>query len=172
MNVQSATRQQLGLWHGVIDGMVSGCAPDILQKDLDGATITSIGSIYAHAVLSEDAIVQGMLQGRPPIFQADGWEAKTGMALPAMPPEIKPEWARNFKMNLTPFQEYAKAVYAATDAYLADVPDSDLDRKIQTPIGEQTVAWAIAVLLGTHLPGHAGEIAALIGVQGKRGLPF
>jgi len=27
-------------------------------------------------------------------------------------------------------------------------------------------------ILGTHLTGHAGEIAALKGVQGMKGLPF
>jgi hypothetical protein len=63
-------------------------------------------------------------------------------------------------------------VQASVDGYLAGLPDSDLSRKISGPFGEQTVEWVIVTLLGTHLPQHAGEIAALKGVQGLKGLPF
>jgi hypothetical protein len=161
------------MWHGVVDGMVAECGPDVLNTNVKGGTITSVGSIYAHMVWSEDMITNGMLQGKPLIYQSDGWAAKTGIALPdGGNPEVKEEWARPLKMDLPKFQEYAKAVFSATDAYLGSVSEADLGRKIQTPIGEQTVGWAIAVLLGTHYPQHAGEIAALKGVHGLKGLPF
>ena len=62
--------------------------------------------------------------------------------------------------------------YAATDAYLAGLPDADLERKVQGPAGDTTVGWMIAVVLGTHFPQHVGEIAALKGVHGLKGLPF
>ena len=94
------------------------------------------------------------------------------MAFPGVPPEMTPEWAASVKMSLPVFQEYAKTVYAATDAYLATVADAELDRKTQTPFGEQTIGWIVSMLLTTHVPGHAGEIAALKGVHGLKGLPF
>jgi len=75
-------------------------------------------------------------------------------------------------MDLSTFQEYADAVFAATDAYVADLPDSELERKIQGAIGEYTVGWGIAILLCQHAAQHSGEIAALKGIQGLKGLPF
>ena len=170
MNVQDAVRQQLGFWHGACDGIMSDCG-DCLNKQLPNATITSISSVYAHMVFAEDAIVNGMLQGKPMMYQSDGWEAKAGVPFPGMPPSIG-DWAKTVKMDYPKFQEYAKIVFANTDSYLAKLPDADLEKKVQTPAGEQTVGWAISTILGTHAPQHIGEIAALKGVQGLKGLPF
>jgi hypothetical protein len=171
VNVQESVRTQLGFWHGVVDGMVADCGPDVAHKNVDGATITSIAAVYAHVVFSEDAIVHGMLQGKPTIYQNDGWEAKTGVAFPGPMPSLG-DWAKSLQMNVPAFQQYAKEVWAATDAYLSSVSEADLEKKVQTPAGEQNVAWAISVILGTHTPQHTGEIAALKGVQGLKGLPF
>jgi hypothetical protein len=89
------------------------------------------------------------------------------------PGGFSPEWARGVKLNLAPFREYAKAVYAATDAYIAGLSDADLERKVQTGfVGEQTVAFVMSSILAWHAAQHTGEIAALKGVQGLKGLPF
>ena len=170
MKVQDAVRQQLGFWHGACGAIMGDCG-DTLNKQMPNATITSIGSIYAHMVFAEDAIVNGMLQGKPMMYQSDGWEAKSGVPFPGTPPSVG-EWAKTVKMDYPKFQEYANAVFANTDSYLANLPDGDLEKKVQTPIGEQTIGWAVTTLLGTHAPQHIGEIAALKGVQGLKGLPF
>jgi uncharacterized damage-inducible protein DinB len=170
MNSQGAARQQLQFWHGALNGVMGDCG-EALNKQLPGATITSISSVYAHMVFAEDVIVNGMLQGKPPLYQQDGWEAKAGVPFPGIPPSIG-EWAKTVKMDFPKFNEYAKAVFANTDSYLASVSDADLQKKVQTPIGEQTAEWAIVTLLATHAPQHIGEIAALKGVQGLKGLPF
>jgi len=172
MSTQSAVQQQLAFWHGALDPILGDCGQEVLNRRLPNASITSIASVYAHLVWAEDTIVHGMLQGKPSIYQSDGWEAKTSVPFPGMPPSIQHEWADALKMELKPFQEYAKAVFAATDAYVGALPDGELSRKVQTPIGEQTVEWALATLLATHAPQHIGEIAALKGVQGLKGLPF
>jgi hypothetical protein len=154
MKVQDAIRQQLGFWHGASGGIMGDCG-DSLNKQFPNATITSIGSIYAHLVFAEDAIVNGMLQGKPMLYQSDGWDAKTGVPFPGMPPSIG-DWAKTVKMDYPKFLEYANAVFANTDSYLANVPDSDLEKKVQTPIGEQTAGWAITTILATHAPQHIG----------------
>lgn len=171
MKVQDVARSQLGFWHGTCGAIMGDCG-EALNKQLPNATITSIASVYAHMVFAEDAIVNGMLQGKPPMFQSDGWEAKTGVSASGTQPSISPEWAKTVKMDYPKFQEYANAVFANTDSYLANLSDADLEKKIQTPIGEQTIGWAVTTLLGTHAPQHIGEIAALKGVQGLKGLPF
>jgi hypothetical protein len=170
MNAQGAVRQQLGFWHG-IGGQVMGDCGDALNKRLTDAKVGSIGSIYAHAVFAEDAVINGMLQGKPTLFQEQGWEAKTGVKPPEGPRQTD-DWAANVNLNLATFQEYANAVFAQTDAYLANLSDAEMERKIQGPIGETTVGWMVVNILATHFPGHAGEIAALKGVQGLKGLPF
>lgn len=171
MNVQSAVQLQLSFWHPVLDQMVGDCSGEVLNKSLPGATVTSIGSILAHTVYAEDYIVNAMIQGKPTTHEAGGWKSKTNVTFDGQP-SLNPEWAKNLKLELGPFREYAQAVYGATDAYLSNLPDAELERKVQTPIGEQTVGWVLTALLATHLPQHAGEIAALKGVQGLKGLPF
>lgn len=172
MNAQQAFREQLNFWHGTLDGMVGECAADVLHKAIPGATTNTIAATYAHAVLVEDFIGNGMLQGKPALCQAAGWEARTGVPVPSSPPAMWTEWGSDVKMNVAPFQEYAKSVYAATDAYVAGLSEADLDRKVAGPMGETTVGWMIAVILVTHNTSHAGEVAALKGVHGAKGLPF
>ncbi|MDZ4278451.1 MAG: hypothetical protein U1B78_04870, partial [Dehalococcoidia bacterium] len=111
-------------------------------------------------VFGEDAFVQSRFQGRPTIYESGGM------------PGITPEWAQALKMDLSTFQEYAEAVFAATDSYLANLPNSELERKVQGVLGEYTLGWGLAILLVQHEAEHSGEIAALKGVQGLKGLPY
>ena len=173
MTPQAALRQQLAGAHDILEQTIADCSQDALDKNLPGATITSIGSIYAHLVFSEDGILHGMLQGgKPPMYRAQNWASRTGVQMPEQP-GFSPEWARTVRMKLPAFREYAKAVYAATDAYIGSLSDADLDRKVQTGfVGEQTVAFVIGNILAWHAAQHTGEIAALKGVQGLKGLPF
>jgi hypothetical protein len=172
MTPQALLRQQLSGYHHILEQTIGDCGQEALDRNVPGATITSIGSVYAHVVFSEDLIVHGMLQGKPPVYRNQDWAARTSVAMPA-PGELNPEWARAVRMNLPAFREYAQAVYAATDAYIAGLSDADLERKVQTGfIGEQTIAFVVSNVLGWHAAEHTGEIAALKGVQGLKGLPF
>lgn len=154
-----------------LDGTVADCTDDSLHLNLDGARISNIASIYAHAVFSEDGIINGMLQGKAPIFHADGWGAKLSVQMPTNP-AMDVEWGREVRMELPLFREYAKAVFANTEAYVAGMSDQEFERKITAFGGERMVGWIVANILGTHAPTHMGEIAALKGVQGLKGLPF
>jgi hypothetical protein len=165
-------RQQLAGYHDILDQTIADCSQDVLDKNLPGATISSIGSIYAHLLFAEDGILHGMLQGKPPIYRAQNWASRTGVQMPE-PGGFNADWARTVRVQLPAFREYAKAVFAATDAYVAGLSDADLDRKVQTGfVGEQTVGYVISNILGWHAAQHTGEIAALKGVQGLKGLPF
>ena len=75
-------------------------------------------------------------------------------------------------MDLPVFHEYALAVFAATDDYLASLTDEDLlVEKEFGGAGPQTVAWALnTILLNTY--SHTGEIACLKGLRGMKGYPF
>ncbi len=172
MRAQALLQQQLAGYHDVLEQTIADCEQETLDKNLPGATITCAGSIYAHCVFSEDEILHGMLQGKPALYRAQDWAGRAGVEPPSTP-DFAPDWGRTVKMNLPAFREYAKAVYGATDAYIAALSDADLERKVQTGfIGEQTVAFVVSNILGWHVAEHTGEIAALKGVQGLKGLPF
>jgi uncharacterized damage-inducible protein DinB len=67
--------------------------------------------------------------------------------------------------------EYQKAVWAATDTYLAGLTAEDLDRKVILGKREMTAAELLIMAIHQSLS-HTGEIAALKGVQGAKGLPI
>lgn len=172
MTPQSLLKQQLAGYHDLLEQTIADCPPEALHKTLPGATIANIASIYAHTVFSEDTIIQGLLQQRPPVFQSQGWAGRTGVAMPPTP-ELTAEWARGVRMDLPSFREYAKDVYAATDGYVDGLSDAALERRVDTGfVGEQTVAFILSNIAAWHVAEHGGEIAALKGVQGLKGLPF
>lgn len=61
---------------------------------------------------------------------------------------------------------------AATDAFLLEAPDDLLEKAMETPMGEQRAIDMLANVGVAHAASHWGEIAALRGVQGEKGLPF
>ena len=67
--------------------------------------------------------------------------------------------------------DYAAAVGAATDNYIATLTTKELDRLVPIMGQEWPVADVLALLV-VHASGHLGEIAALKGIQGVKGLPF
>ncbi len=172
MTPQALIKQQLAGYHDILEQTIADCSPATLHKTIPGATITSIASIYAHLVFTEDVIVHGLLQQKPPVYQSQGWSGRVSVAMPAGP-ELKVDWAHAVKMELPAFREYARAVYAATDAYVGGLSEAALERKVDTGfIGEQTVAFVLTNIAAWHVAEHGGEIAALKGVQGLKGLPF
>jgi DinB superfamily len=172
MTPQSLLGQQLAGYHDILEQTIADCAQETLDRNLPNATITNIGSIYAHIIFSEDGIVQGMLQKKTPLYHSQGWASRLNVAMPANP-QFDPTWGRAVRMNLPSFREYAKAVYAATDAYVASLGPPDLERKVDTGfVGEQTVGYVLGNICVGHVAEHNGEIAALKGVQGLKGLPF
>lgn len=64
----------------------------------------------------------------------------------------------------------AAQVYAATDAYLAGVSDTELAQVVETPVGAMPLGSFIGLwVLNAHC--HAGEISALKGLKGLQGYP-
>jgi len=95
-------------------------------------------------------IVNGILLGKAPL-SATTFEGKTGISHPQT--EITPDWPRSLRVNLDYFRPYQNAVFAATDAYLASLKDSDLDRPLDMSsmgMGMQNVGWAFGMLIIGH----------------------
>ena len=78
-------------------------------------------------------------------------------------------------MDVSAFREYSALVYRATDDYLAGLTDAGIDAPLLAAAtgGRQVPAgFMIVRVMATHFPAHAGEVAALLGVAGLKGLPF
>lgn len=140
-----------------------------------------IGAAYAHYVTSEDLVVNLLIRGGVPLF-AGSHADRTGLSeLPPGGGERKgwegefTAWCRRVRIDLTVFHVYAQSVYAATDAYLSTMPDTELDRSLDlSSVGmeKQSVGFVVNNVLLGHAFCHCGEISALKGLQGRKGYPF
>jgi hypothetical protein len=128
-----------------------------------------IGAVYAHAIGVEDLYIQRILQGKPTLWESQAWAERLGLPVPPN------DW--NGVIEARPAAEallpYRVAVYEASDAYVTSLTPERLSDSIEFPGSHWTMLRG--QLLGTvitHTAGHAGEIAALKGVFGVKGLPF
>ncbi len=134
-----------------------------------------IAAQYAHVIVTQDMALHGILKGMPPLAASD-WAGKTGLSeLPPMGPGASlGDWAASAQIDLSSLRQYAQAVYAATDEYVASLTDDDLDRPLDLSavgLGEQTLAYVLNAgwIANVHL--HCGEISCLKGLQGAKGYP-
>lgn len=171
MQAVELLRQQIQDAHQFLAVTVSDVTPEQAHWIPPG-TANPLAATYVHAVASEDAAIQMVLQGNAPLF-ASSWADKTGVS------EIQPlttaEWARRVQVDLPALHAYAHAVHAATDAYLQTLHDSDLARPVdmsQFGLGELTVGTILNRLVLGHNDNMCGEISCLKGLQGGRGYPI
>ncbi len=157
-----------------------GTAADISEAHINvdpGGKAFPLGATYAHLIFSEDVIVNSMIQGKTPLF-ADMWRDKTGAStpMPAMDADWEKNneaWSKSVKINMVAMRDYAKAVYAATDAYVASLVDADLEKEIDLGAwGKKTLADMLLGFVAGHTFSLGGELAALKGVHGFKGYPF
>ncbi|MEK7247219.1 MAG: DinB family protein, partial [Chloroflexota bacterium] len=143
------------------------------QATLPGGTAHPIGALYAHMVVSEDFVVNGMVRGAAPLMMS-AFAGKTGLSEPPpMPGGDLHGWAVKVQIDLDALKAYDKAVRAATDEFLAGASDADLDKKVAFgQMGDQPVSYILGLIALVHPSNHIGEISALKGVYGGKGYPF
>ena len=161
--------------------VLDGTMADATQAQADyvpPGIANPLGATYAHVVWSEDMVVQGMFRQMPPLF-ASSRADRTGLSepMPAPGPEWAnyPDWTRRVKIDLGALRQYAQAVAAETDAWIASLGETDFDRPVDLSsagLGQHTLGTAIALLIAHHLGTETGEISVLKGIQGARGYPF
>jgi hypothetical protein len=76
------------------------------------------------------------------------------------------------RVDLPALHDYAKAVAEDLQGWLGSLTPEELERTLDTPIGEYTVAQMLALFVIWHIDAHCGEISALKGCQGAQGYPF
>ena len=106
--------------------------------------------LYVHAATVEDVTIQSLLRRVAPVYATD-WAGKGP--------------ARYSTSDLAPVRAYAQQVFAATDAYLANLgPDEasqrvDLSRLGQ---GKPTIAWVVSKFVVLQLAQICGELTSAV----------
>lgn len=160
----------------LFEGTTADLTEDMLHKDPGGKALP-VGAVFAHQVFWEDIAIQSLLQGKEALYDS-AWKDKTGVSkpMPAMDEnwsKNNEEWARTVRISLSPFLEYTKAVYDATDRYVNTLTDENLEKEIDLGSwGKMTVAYFLMDLIIAHSFCLSGEISALKGIQGYKGYPF
>jgi hypothetical protein len=170
----SLFRQQLQDAHGFLEEIVKDVTAEQAHWAPPGIA-NPLGATYAHLVLGEDFIINGMLKGSAPLA-ATTWAGKVGLSEP--PPSMEQswdKWGRQVRVDLAALREYAQAVYKASDEYLASLSGDALNRPVDLSavgLGRQTVAWVLSNGASGHVWAHLGEVSCLKGLQGAKGYPF
>jgi hypothetical protein len=171
MNTVELTQFSLGNAFGILAQVTA----DLTQEQADWTPpgiANPIGALYWHTVSSVDQIVHGWGMGQAPLSQRAGWQEKVLLA--SAPEGEKDPLAqmRAIRVELPALHEYAQAVAEAAQGWLASLMPADLERKIDTPIGELELGQMLETFVIWHINAHCGEISALKGCQGARGYPF
>ena len=171
MNAIDTLRESIQWGHQLLEMVMADVTDEQARWAPPGAA-NPIGALYAHACLSLDGIVNGMLKGGAPRFTTE-WAGQLGDAAPQM--SLAFEWGRAIQPNLPALRQYGQTVVADADAYLAELGEGGLDRMVDLStvgLGTRSVSWIINALIASHLNNMAGEISAIKGVQGLKGYPF
>jgi hypothetical protein len=174
MDSISLLREQLRAAHDYLEETMADVTPEQAQWIPEG-TATPIGANYVHLVQTEDGIVQGALQQKP-MLGSTAWADKLGASEPHPAPGTSPEdyfaWTRRVKVDLPAFREYAKAVYSASDDYLAGLHPEALDEVLDLSamgMSPVTRAWVLTRYVIGHADNICGETSTLKGLQGAGG---
>jgi hypothetical protein len=173
MNSVELSQYALGNAFGILNQVVS----DLTQEQADWAPpgiANPVGATYWHTLSSTDDIVHSWLRGDAPLRQKDGWQEKvltTSVPEPAEGGDYL-AYMQAIRVDLASLHAYAEAVAEAVQAWLVSQTPEELERKLETPVGELSVAQVLETFVIWHINAHCGEIAALKGCLGVKGYPF
>lgn len=169
MNAQEIVKSQIAFAHQTFRGIMQD-VNDAIAASVPAGNIQPIGPIAAHTVLSEDYFMS-VAMGSSPIFALEGWRPKIG-APEADNTRLTHDVAAGTVLNLEAFNEYATKVFTSTEGWLANADADALAREVETPFGKMPALQLVSGLVLYHISEHSGEIAAIKGIQGMKGLPF
>jgi hypothetical protein len=164
MQAKDYARSQV---EGALD-FLAMCAKDMDEAQYNhkpAGNCNPAAKLHTHALSGAEFFVTTVLAGQPTKWAE--FASQTG--LPENPMEI---WGSDATISPTVIQAYAEAIKGPILEHIDSLSDEDLDREIDTRFaGNQTIAWVLQ-LVASHTIGHAGEISAVKGTQGLKGLPF
>jgi hypothetical protein len=171
MNTVDLIQYSLGNAFGIL-GQVTA---DLSQEQADWTPpgcANPIGALYWHTLASVDQIVHAWGMGQAPLSQRADWQDKILVGAPPQEEPGRPPDMRGVRVDLPALHQYAQAVAQASQAWLAELTPEDLERELETPVGELNLGQMLEIFVIWHINAHCGEISALKGCQGAQGYPF
>ncbi len=164
MDALTFLREQADNADNLLRRVFEPVTPEQAAWKLPGSTANTIGATFLHAYSTEDEAVHRLL-GMPTVFESGGWKGRLGYDPDA-------SWTLEGRPDTGLIAAYAGAVFEDTRRYLSGLAPDSLDQEVETPRGRRPLAARLGVYLVVHKFQHMGEIAALLGCQGVKGLPF
>ena len=150
---------------------------DLTQEQADWqppGIANPIGAMYWHTISGADDVACRWAQGQEPLRQREEWDDRV-LTVSVPEPEHGGDYLaymRTIRVDLAALHEYAKAVAGELQCWLGSLAPEDLDRTIELPFGEYSLAQMVDLFIVWHINAHCGEISALKGCQGAQGYPF
>ena len=168
MDAKTYLRKQIKSMLYLQDSVLKGLTDDQLIA-LPPGKVSPIGVIWLHAVNAEDNFIS-IIREQPSLWNSAGWKERFGLE---SAPNMGEDWAEYQGAALTVelLQAYTEAVREQTTAYLESTTEASLDETVKffTDSDPKADVW---VLMVVHTSIHTGEMAAIKGVLGGKGLPF
>jgi len=174
LGVVELLRTAVGNLHNQFDEALQDLSLEQLHwRPLDKGN--HISFIAWHYARTEDNVVQFVLQDRKPtVWLEGGWDQRFGLDRIAQGTGWTVEQAVALRLpSAEEWLSYQRAVWQATDAYLASLSDADLERTVRiAPFGEIPARQAMTTILVTHGFTHLGEIHHLRSLMGLKTTAF
>lgn len=164
MNATTYARQQLEQIFGLVNAAAGGM--DDTQYNWEPAgTCNSASKSHVHMLTSLDFFINAKVRG-----QDLAWSTfAPANGLPANPLEV---WNHGGAISQAAVAEYGKGLQQSVLDYVSSLSDADLDREVDTQFfGTKSIAFVLQ-LAAMHCAGHAGDVSAVKGMQGLKGIPF
>jgi uncharacterized damage-inducible protein DinB len=151
----------------MVDNAMQDLTDDVVNFQ-PGGTANTIAQLLAHVISGQDLLINDKIGGGRSLHET-GWAEKTG--IPVERPLI---WHREgWKLDLAGFDAYRKEVARAAEWTFASMKPEDLDREVSWVRGpDRPLAMMTQAIFVNHGLGHCGEISAIKGIQGLKGLPI
>ena len=157
-------------------GILGQVTADLTQEQVDWVPpglANPIGATCWHTSSGADLILLNWCAGQTPGFESAGWREKVLLASGPEPEHGESrEHMLSIQVDLPQLHAYTQAVAEAGQAWLSTLTPDDLERQLETPIGEMKLGQMIETFVIWHINAHCGEIAALKGCLGVKGYPF
>lgn len=163
-------RGQFQMAHGWLGDTAKGVSDEQAHWQPQGK-VNPIGAQLVHVVLTEDMLASAAGKRQP--LAMSSWAGKAGFSEPPPAGGSWGEWAHRVKIDVDAVQAYTQAVWANTDAILAEMSDADLNSPFDLSavgIPNATVGTVLNLLI-LNVYSHTGEISAIKGLQGLQGYP-
>lgn len=165
--------------HETLEGTMGDVTNEIANWQPKGKSL-SVGAAYAHAVVSEDMLLNTMMR-KAPLLIDQGWSEKMGLSSPH--PVMGETWEQDFSawvktvtIDIAQLQEYGKAVQAQTNTYLSELSEDDfINNNVDLTswgMGEYPLWRFFHRFIIGHADNITGEISAVKGMQNLKGYPF